>query len=453
MTKTLDVLVDGQLIGCLHDKNPLTFTYSENCLIGLLRSPFSGVIPLTPGDIATPAVLAYFENLLPEGDQRRALEERNHVSSVFGLLETAGWDTAGSIVLKPTGSISSAPAYIRSSWPQIAQIIAGHGAPLDGYKASISGAQYKILLSLANNGTPLLPVGASPSTHILKPDIRRVGQTIWASAVNEAIVMRAAGKCGLPTAHVYYIPSVKSCLVERYDRKTSADEVVRINQADLCQLLKMPSDVKYELDGGPGFAACYNKVQSLSAKPVVDCENLLKWLFFNLYVGNNDSHAKNISMLQTSEGDRLAPFYDLMCTAVYPGFSRNFAFNVGGTFKPAEIGATELKHLADSINVSERYMTKLAKSMSERIPPAMTEATLDLHNSFDHSEKTMAERLRYEVSSICKKRSAKFFAHDNAKTDPSIVSTLQVGSDEAETPQGLDEQQDEQQDEQPGRGV
>lgn len=430
MTNTLDVLVDGKLIGCLLDKNPLAFTYSDDCLIGLLKSPFAGVIPLMKGDIATPAVLAYFENLLPEGDQRRALEERNHVSSVFGLLATAGWDTAGSIVLKPTGSMSNAPAHIKSSWTKIAQIIGGHGVPLEANKASISGAQYKILLSLSDDGTPLLPVGASPSTHILKPDIQRVGQTIWASAINEAIVMRAAGKCGLPTAKADYIAAVKSCLVERYDRQTVAGKVIRINQSDLCQLLEMPSDVKYELDGGPGFAACYNKVQSLSAKPVVDCENLLKWLFFNLYVGNNDSHAKNISMLQTSEGDRLAPFYDLMCTAVYPGFSRNFAFTVGGTFKPEEMGRAELKHLADSINVSERYMTKLAKSMSESITSAMQAATSDFRSSFGHSEKTMAERLGYEVASICKKRSAKFFAHSNSQTDTSTLSASRGDSSE-----------------------
>lgn len=44
--KSLDVLVDGKLIGTLHDKEPLTFTYSDDCLAGLLRNPFANVIPL-----------------------------------------------------------------------------------------------------------------------------------------------------------------------------------------------------------------------------------------------------------------------------------------------------------------------------------------------------------------------------------------------------------------------
>lgn len=423
MTKTLHVLVDGRLIGYLYDKDPLTFAYSDDCLNGLLRSPFSGVIALEPGDIATSAVLAYFENLLPEGDQRRALEKKNQVTSVFGLLAAAGWDTAGSIVLKPTGSGSTIPAYIKSNWTEIARVIAGHGVPMESSRTSISGAQYKLLLSLDEVGNPLLPVGSSPSTHILKPDIQRVGQTLWASAVNETIVMRAAGKCGLPIARVDYVAAVKSCLVERYDRRTDKGEVIRINQSDLCQILKTPSGVKYELDGGPSFSACFERVKLLSANPVLDCENLLKWLFFNLYVGNNDSHAKNISMLQTSEGERLAPFYDLMCTAVYPGFSSNFAFKIGGTFKPGEMGPGELKTLADSLNVSERYTLKLAKRMSDSIGTAIKESISELQSSLGHSEKTMAERLGQEVSSICKKRSAKFFSHDDSPR-PTLGATM-----------------------------
>ena len=241
MTRALDVLVDGKLVGHLYDKDPLAFVYSDDVLNGLLRSPFSSVIALAPGDIATPAVLAYFENLLPEGDQRRTLEQKHHATSVFGLLWTAGWDTAGAIVLQPSGSNSNVPAYVKSSWTEIAQIIAGHGVPRESSKASISGAQYKLLLCLDGQANPLLPVDSTPSTHILKPDIERTGQKIWASAINETIIMRAAGKCGLPIANVDYVAAVKSCLVERYDRLAINGVVIRVNQSDLCQLLKTVS--------------------------------------------------------------------------------------------------------------------------------------------------------------------------------------------------------------------
>ena len=40
-------------------------------------------------------------------------------------------------------------------------------------------------------------------------------------------------------------------------------------------------------------------------------------MLFNTLVGNSDSHLKNISFLVSHEGVQIAPFYDLLCTAVY----------------------------------------------------------------------------------------------------------------------------------------
>ena len=122
--KSLNVLVDGKLVGTLHNRDPLAFIYSDDCLSGLLPNPFANVIGLAAGAIATPAVLAYFENLLPEGDQRRALEQQHHVTTVFGLLSKAGWDTAGAVVLRPAGAADAKPAYTPKSWADIARMIA-----------------------------------------------------------------------------------------------------------------------------------------------------------------------------------------------------------------------------------------------------------------------------------------------------------------------------------------
>lgn len=406
---SLDVLVDGKLIGTLYNKEPLTFSYSEDCLSGLLHNPFANVIPLESGEIATPSVFAYFENLLPEGDQRLALQERHHVSTVFGLLSEAGWDTAGSIVLKPTNSTNQEYSYIKKSWTDISKIISGHESSSILPKVSISGAQYKLLLSLDSDKNPLLPVGSTPSTHILKPDIKREGQKIWASATNETIVMLMAKECGLPVANVEYIKSVKSCLVQRYDRSLDVDgKITRIGQSDICQLLKKPSSVKYENEGGPTFSECYLHIKHSSKNPALDCENLVKWLFFNLYTGNNDSHAKNISMIQDGNGYKLALFYDLMCTSVYPGFSNNFAFKIGNTFKPGEIDNKQLIALASEISISEKFIIKIADDMAKKIIPAMENSIFKIYPKLGHSEKALVEKLIYEISSTCKKRVAKF---------------------------------------------
>lgn len=410
MPKSLDVYINGQLIGYLHDHEPLTFTYTNECISGLVSSPIEKIIPLETGEINSPAVHAYFENLLPEGDQRDSLEKKYHVTSIFGLLENSAWDSAGSLVLIPTGTAPHDPEYVKTTWPEIAQIISGQLERHDRPKTTISGAQYKILLSIDKTDShPLLPVGSTPSSHILKPDIQRPGQKIWASAVNEAIMMRLSSKCGLQTASVDYISEVKSCLVKRYDRVESVNGITRINQFDICQLLKIPSGVKYELDGGPSFAQSYEQVKSLSINPINDCESLLKWLFFNLFIGNNDSHAKNLSVLVTDKGYCLAPFYDLMCTSVYSGFSNNFAFKIGDTYKPGEVTGSQLVTLASSIKVSDKFLLKLAKEMSEKIISSLPIVLDELQPQFSHQEKVMAERLGYEVSTICKNRMAKLF--------------------------------------------
>ncbi len=113
--------------------------------------------------------------------------------------------------------------------------------------------------------------------------------------------MRAALHAGLPTAEVRYEPTLNACLVKRYDRQVEDDgHIIRLEQADFCQLAGKPSDVKYEIDGGPGFVECFRLVTKYSVRPAVDQRNLLKWLFFNLYTGNNDSHAKNLSLLNTT---------------------------------------------------------------------------------------------------------------------------------------------------------
>ena len=43
---------------------------------------------------------------------------------------------------------------------------------------------------------------------------------------------------------------------------------------------------------------------------------------------------KNLSILYRAGNDRLAPFYDLLSTAVYPGLNNRFAMKVGGQKDP-----------------------------------------------------------------------------------------------------------------------
>lgn len=403
---SLWVYMGADRVGSLYPTDPLSFEYVPEWIGRKDPRPLQQEIPVVPGRIATPALHAFFENLLPEGDQRKLISMRQQVASVFGLLATVGGDTAGSIVLVPEGEQAAAAIYQDLTWEQVNALVHADAASAREREAieaaaagmprpriSVSGAQFKMLLLVGSNGLPRRPMGSSPSTHILKPDMVRPEIRIFATAANETLVMQTARYCGLPTAPVSYQPVTQACLVQRYDRVLSSDGTLeRLWQADFCQLLGKPSDVKYELEGGPGFRDCY-ELLGMSAAPAVDRRQLLRWLFFNLYVGNHDSHAKNLAMVATSEGLRLAPFYDLMSTRVYPGLGPSFAFRIAGESEPGKLRRTHLAALAAELGVAPRYVMQLATELAAHIPPALEKAAAEIQPHIGHKQKVLVERI------------------------------------------------------------
>lgn len=404
----LDVYYDGELVGSIHDSSPLSFEYTGKWLEGVHRMTV-GTIPLQPGRIDSTAVHAFFENLLPEGELRSYLAERRKASTLFALLFEVAGDTAGGFVIVPGGQIPEPPAYRTTTWETIAALLRGKSAAaIDLHAAdariSLAGAQDKTGIAIFDDDVPRLPEGTSPSTHILKPNIRRQAK-VWHSAANEAIVMRTAAHCGLPTAEVFYEPCTESCVVRRFDRFLRPDGIVaRLVQYDLCQLARIVSERKYEKEGGPGLAACSDAIRCYSTQPAFDLRNFVRWIFFNLYAGNNDSHAKNLSMYAPRDGGvGLAPFYDLMCTRLYPGQSTEFAFSVGGEYEPGRMTHANVAALASELDMRPQFLKEQATDLAQRMPDAVDRAVDEVKPQLSQSARVLAERLRRFVRSTTRK--------------------------------------------------
>lgn len=127
-------------------------------------------------------------------------------------------------------------------------------------------------------------------------------------------------------------------MIERFDRiRSSTGAVKRIHQEDFCQALGYAPVSKYESEGGPRFYDCMSMLRKVSASPAEDILRLIKWQIANIFIGNADGHAKNIALLYTTNGPRLSPFYDILCTLVYFGITPDSAFSVGGVFDPGHI--------------------------------------------------------------------------------------------------------------------
>lgn len=405
----LDVFRSGEKIGVLFDEMPLRFEYAESWRNRPDATPIDPALELTSASHTGAAVEAYFENLLPEARVRELLQFKHHTTTIFGLLKATGGDTAGDLVLLPKDAQPGAPAYRAASWQEIGASIndpAARFAPgqtEDSIRISLAGAQTKTSVLIHADGSPAIPLGTSPSTHIVKPDIKGM-DGVWCSALNETLVMKLAAATGIGAAEVAYQPLINACVVKRYDRLQQADGgIVRLHQLDLCQLDGKPSTIKYETDGGPGLARCHRILRD-NGVPASDLKRLLQWLFFNLFVGNHDSHAKNLSLYYPpGEGARLAPFYDLLSTSLYPGLSNKFAFKLGGENQPGQMDRACIERMCAELNVKPKYALQLADEMAANIAAHTDAIAHELAQIVaPGSEQTMLQRLGQHIHSNTK---------------------------------------------------
>jgi len=373
MADLLDVYLNQDLAGQLEEnRGKLLFTYQQTWLeserfiplsviMGPQREPF-------PDEIARP----FFENLLPEGEIRAAIAKLKQLSerNTFGLLGEIGGDCAGAISLSPHGDkLRLNEGYEGLADERLAELLAGMAKrPLlvidDELRLSLAGAQNK--LPLHYDGKQLsLPRGSAPSSHILKPGARAFEHM----PANEHFCMRLAGALELPVPTSLILRKPESLyLIERYDRARAPDgTLTRIHQIDFCQALNLPSQKKYEHEGGPSLALCFEVIKKYSSQPAKDRLNLILWTIFNYLVGNADAHAKNLSLLITREGVALAPFYDLVSTAAYRELTEKLALKIGGENRPEWIQKRHWDGLAEISDTNPRIVRLQIEKLASTI--------------------------------------------------------------------------------------
>jgi serine/threonine-protein kinase HipA len=271
------------------------------------------------------AVRPFLDGLLPEGDARRAIAEDFGLRSddTFGLIRALGRDCAGALVIQSDDDPTPPQATTLTAEPlsedALAKLVENlRSAPLgvdSRVRISLAGVQEKLLLTRLPDGRWGRPVDGTPSTHILKPEIRGYPQTVE----NEAFCMRTAKHLGLAVATVetMTVAGRKLLVVSRYDRAVApSGDVERIHQEDFCQATGTPPLRKYEEDAGPSLRKIAGIL--LNATDPDSLDRLLQATVLNVVIGNGDAHAKNYSLLHDPSGAlRLAPLYDLMSTLHY----------------------------------------------------------------------------------------------------------------------------------------
>ena len=165
------------------------------------------------------------------------------------LREFAG-DVVGGFVIVPGGQESATPTYEATIWTVLAGLLVKKAKSaiyiMGAWRAPVprGGAGQNAGMTVLDDGVPRLPGRTTPSTHILKPDIRRLF-TLWHSAANETIYVLTATNCSLPTARAFYEPLTQACVVRRFDRVARPDGTLgRLVQHDMCQLAGANSEKK-----------------------------------------------------------------------------------------------------------------------------------------------------------------------------------------------------------------
>jgi len=382
--RSLRALIDQIEVGTLQEEGGLwSFQYAPAWLgnpQGFALSPHLPLVTESLLDGATQRpVQWYFDNLLPEEGQRVLLarDARLDAADAFGLLAWYGAESAGSVTLLPPDAEPQVAEPLRplSDDALETRIRQLPKAPLTHAaikRMSLAGAQHKLAVVL-QEGALFEPAGATPSTHILKPD--HPDEDYPHSVINEWFVMSLARRLRLdvPNVHRRYVPS-PVYLIDRFDRIPGARGWQRRHVIDACQLLGLDRSFKYSQGSMENLAALANACRS----PAVARARLFGWLVFNVLVGNSDAHLKNLSFLVSHEGIQLAPFYDLLSVATYdtPAFDKKawpaqtqLAWPILGVRHFSDINRGLLLEAGAALNLAKGTAERLLENLRSRIVP------------------------------------------------------------------------------------
>lgn len=326
----LRVYLNNRLVGHLlkEPSGAIEFRYDPSWLEREIALPVSLSLPLREDAYRGEAVVAVFDNLLPDSEAlRRRVAERVGAggTDAYSMLASIGHDCIGALQfiasdeeVASDAGVTGEPVddeTIEKMLNNLAQAPLGLDRD-DAFRISVAGAQEKTAL-LWHEGRWLKPHGTTPTTHILKTQIGRLpnGIDLSNSVENEYYCLKLAEAFGLAVnpATIMRFGKTTALVIERFDRRwTQSGRLLRLPQEDCCQALSVPPTRKYESEGGPGMTAILDLLKG-SDLPADDQKTFLIAQICFWVIGATDGHAKNFSLfLEPGGGFRMTPLYDVL---------------------------------------------------------------------------------------------------------------------------------------------
>ena len=377
MAPKLDVWLFADRIGTLAlVDGRLNFCYASDWLSHGDAVALSASLPLQAAPFDDSRARPFFAGLLPEGQMRRLIAQQFQVSRLndFALLDHIGGECAGAVTFLEPGQALPVPTGNGVQWLSDEDVVAlldelPHRPLLagkNGLRLSLAGAQDK--LPVVFDGARIgLPLNGTPSSHILKPPIVAVADSV----INEGFCMALAAAMQLKPAksNVHRVLDRAFLLVERFDRVIDDQgHRQRLHQEDFCQALGVVPEVKYQNEGGPDLAQCFDLVRRATRPNAPHVLRLLDCVIFNALIGNHDAHAKNFSLLYSGKAPVLAPFYDMLSTAVYPTLTPKMAMKIGSQYKFSEVQARHWAEFAENAGLTQSQAKRRILALAKLLP-------------------------------------------------------------------------------------
>ena len=394
------------------DDSQPQFAYSPEYLRNPQRGPLSFSLPLREKPFSEEEFRPYFEGLLPEGPERRALAARLAVreDDYLEILARCGIDCIGDVILNKsayTETVSYRPVELDKLNTKTGAV--NRSALMQSQsRLSLAGTQSKIGLYHAPDA-PLSeawyqPLGGAPSNYIVKFANEELPDLL----VVEFLSLACARACGLETAETHLLnPSTPLLCSRRFDRKEAAGGLVeglsaplRLHQEDFAQALGLLPASKYAELSPSTANVVADFMQRRFTTPGIARLAFARRALFDYLIGNCDNHLKNLSIVYSESGAvcRLAPAYDIVSTAYFPRFSRQMGMAVGSTRDIDAVRPDDLKLFACQAGVSTRMLRGIAEDFEAHAAPALRDAASSLEEQGFGAAPYIADDLEDEMA-------------------------------------------------------
>ncbi len=206
----------------------------------------------------------------------------------------------------------------------------------------------------------------------------------------------------VPQVEILRIGDLLIYVIERYDRKSIENQIIRLVQEDFCQALNFNAQLKYGLEDESQtstYQRCFHTIKNECINPLSDTKKLLNSIIFNGLTGNSDGHIKNMSLLHDHKGTRLAPFYDIVSTQCWKNFNKKTPLRIDGKRRDfRHIQKHHFINFANEIGIKPSIILSTLETMAKNIVPVSEKTAQEFNKKYHDFD--MIHQINFYIKNI-----------------------------------------------------